>query len=102
MKNLITQYKKLTPKEIALGKIWYEDAHEYCVFLANKYNLGVATVAGIIAALSPATSWARNKKEAEWLIESQYADYEMEPFRFTTYGQNVTKAHNILASHSPW
>jgi len=101
MKNLVTQFKRLTTKELVHGKRWYQSANEYCLFLADRYGLSHSQVCGIVSALSPGTSWERNKLEAEFLIASNIEGYEIEDLRFTTYGSNVLKAMKIRDGGDP-
>lgn len=97
MRNLAKLFNKLTDTEIKHGERWYLAANEYCQFLADKYGLSMEQVCGIVSALSPACSWERNKLEAEYLILSNLEGYDLEPFRFTSYGNNVVKAQRIYA-----
>lgn len=54
-------------------EFWYKDAFDFCFNLAVSYNIrdkkksekmSLAQVCGIVAALSPLTSWERNKQLA--------------------------------------
>ncbi len=87
----------MTETEVSQGMVWYQEAHDYAQYLADKYSHSSNSVCGIIAALSPSVRWDRNKLEAEWLMQSNLEDYEMEPFNFTTYGQGVIKAQRIYS-----
>jgi len=98
MRNLIHLYEQMTIVEKKQGMIWYQIAHDYAAHLASKYSHSLPSVCGIIAALSPSCRWERNKLEAEWLMQANLEDFEMEPFNFTTYGQGVIKAQRIYSS----
>jgi hypothetical protein len=97
MKNLIHLYEQMTIVEKEQGMVWYQEAHDYAAHLADKYSHSQNAVCGIIAALSPSCRWERNRLEAEWLMQSNLEDFEMEPFNFTTYGQGVIKAQRIYS-----
>lgn len=47
------------------GLNWYQIAHDFAVTLAVRYGTTTDRAAGIIAALSPQTSWESNKATAE-------------------------------------
>lgn len=91
MKNLTNLYNKITNKTEGLN--WYTDGHTFCKELADTHNLPLAVVCGVISALSPGTNWERNKLETVTLIEGAR---QGGGFKFTTYGQNVIKATEIL------
>lgn len=93
--NLKRLYNRMTETEINQGLVWYEDAHQYAQYLADKYQLRLEQTCGIISALSPSVRWNRNKLEAEWLIQSNLEDCITDDFNFTTYGSGVIKAQRI-------
>lgn len=76
------------------GHNWYREARDYCQSLADEFNLPLANVVGALAALSPGTSWDRNKLETRWLL-AILAGHKVAKFKFTTYGANVLKAERI-------
>jgi hypothetical protein len=71
------------------GLLWYHRAHEFCKTLAQKHNLELAIVCGIVSALSPSCNWEQNKKDARRLVEGKRTG-------FVTYKRNVQKAIAIL------
>lgn len=78
------------------GANWYHEARLYCQTLADSHSLPLKVVVGVLSALSPATDWERNKLETLWLIQT-YKGQKVAKFKFTTYGQNVVKAQNIIS-----
>lgn len=66
------------------GMEWYDSAREFAQSLTGDLHVG----AGIVAALSPMTSWPENVKKARLLVETGH-----------TYGltANTVKAQRILA-----
>jgi hypothetical protein len=49
-----------TAHEWRRGKAWYPKAHKWCALVARRYGVPVDRVAGVLAALSPQTSWTYN------------------------------------------
>lgn len=98
-KNLVACYERATPDAIALGMVWYQDANKFATELSQKYNISVETAAQVIAALSPAAKWERNKQDAAALIEAYYHRGYIGGKAVTccTYGPNKLKALEILA-----
>lgn len=92
LKNILTVLDLATPEEIAAGKSWYDDAHQFAQTLSIDADLPLEKVCGVISALSPATDWERNKMDARNLILGA-----PEGYKFCTYGLNVKKAQAILA-----
>lgn len=55
-------YSLSTNEEVKEGLIWYKKAHTFAALLAEKYNIPLIQVCGIIAALSPQVTWDQNRK----------------------------------------
>lgn len=72
------------------GLQWYPKANDYAAELALAYSVSLDKVAQIIAILSPAVSWAVNKRDAESLLRLG------ERATVSTYGQNKSKALGVL------
>lgn len=68
VKNILRYYQLCSQEEVDVGKRWYADANTFCQELAEQYNLEVWKVAGVVASLSPQTSWIRNKIDAREFI----------------------------------
>lgn len=92
MKNLTNLYNKVTNKTEGLN--WYTEGHSFCKEVANTHSLSLPVVCGVLSALSPGMNWERNKLETITLIKG--ARLNKGGFKFTTYGQNVIKATEIL------
>ena len=92
MRNLFKIYQALPDKQEGLD--WYVLGYEFCKKLSEKYSQPLPVVCAIVSALSPATNWEQNKKDAVRLLESN--EKGLSSKSFTTYGQNVRKAHAIL------
>lgn len=51
-----------TAGEVKEGLSWYTEANQYCKELAQRFQLPLQVVTGIIAAYSPQTGWQENKR----------------------------------------
>lgn len=87
-------YQKATFWQTLRGMSWYRRAHKWALSLSSMHGLPVETVAGITAAISPATSWERNVIEVEHLLSGI-------KIKHTTYTPNVKKAQRILLGEHP-
>lgn len=59
--SILRYYKLATDQEIRDGLAWYGDAHRLSRELSEKTGYNVLQTAGMVAALSPQTSWELNK-----------------------------------------
>ena len=64
VRNIIATYRRATPEQIRAGHEWYRVAQEFCATLALGTDYSYRQVAGVIAALSPQSSWAQNQENA--------------------------------------
>lgn len=87
-------------RTIAAGVSWYQEAHERARELAGAYGVSVESAAGIIAALSPQTSWALNLQLAGDYLAS-YRDARTDLFTGHT-GDAIGKAWKIASGQRPF
>ena len=73
------------------GVCWYSNASEWCENLSKELQIDYIKVCGVLAALSPATSWERNKKDCENLL-AHISHTNVVDYACTTYSANVDKA----------
>jgi len=92
--NILGVYYQATPVDIQEGKVWYNDAFNVCQMLAIKYELNLASVVGVVSALSPNNKWDRNIYDAEQLIRAYVCEYEYP--KVCTFTTNKDKAVSIL------
>lgn len=80
------------------GLTWYQRANLAAIRLADQYEIGIETAAGVIAALSPRNKWDRNLVDAENLIAAYVAAGEegCQEIKVCTFGSNKSKAVQIL------
>jgi hypothetical protein len=87
--NILAVLDRATPKQVVEGMNWYADAHSFARTLDRRYT----RAAGIIAALSPQTSWATNRM----LATRAYADGTASG----SLGASCAKADAILSGLAP-
>jgi hypothetical protein len=92
--NILAVYFQATPVDIQEGKVWYNNAHQICVGLSDKYQLPLSTVVGVVSALSPNNKWDRNIVDADQLIKAFSLEYDYP--KVCTFGGNKDKAITIL------
>lgn len=59
-RNLITLYHRAQPIDVEDGEFWYRTAQRIVTEWASTYRLHDATVACVVAAISPQCEWSRN------------------------------------------
>lgn len=90
--NLLKIYNQVIDHS---GINWYREGNLWCQRVADEYDLSLVTVCGIVSALSPATNWLQNKRDAINIIERKRG------YKCGTYGANVAKARAILKTGIP-
>tara|TARA_Y100001973_G_C5188814_1_gene329569 strand:- start:127 stop:762 length:636 start_codon:yes stop_codon:yes gene_type:complete len=95
---IVAKFELATSHEVQLGIDWYESAWSIARRIAKQYDMMTATVAAVIAALSPNNKWERNVKDAENIIKAfKYGeDDDVMAVKCCTYTMNKIKALNIL------
>lgn len=91
--HILETYFSATREEIAAGKSWYDDARNFAAILADSTRRPTRVAAGVIAALSPLTSWNRNKELATRALSNGEASGAL--------GNSVRNANRILAGEDP-
>ena len=94
IQNILAVYFQATPVDIQEGTVWYNNAHQICVGLCQKYNLPLSTVVGVVSALSPNNKWDRNIIDAEQLIKAYCLEFDYP--KVCTFTGNKDKAVTIL------
>lgn len=91
-RRIMRLFADATDEELAYGLTWYGQAHALACELAETHGVSVDQVAGVIAALSPQTSWDQNIIRARQLLTTG-----------STYGLGlgIRKAISILAGSAP-
>ena len=89
-RNIRAWIARATPEQAQAGEQWYFEAHHWCRALADESGVDFPRVVGVLAALSPSTTWERNQADARAMVLGYGA------WSFTTYGVNVERARRIL------
>ena len=103
-REIVARFTLATSQEVQLGCDWYPSALKIATRIANKYDLRVETVAGVISALSPNNRWERNIVDAEAIIKCWSAGgtrTDMLAVSCCTYGKMKAKAVDILTRDIP-
>ena len=59
-RNLLKLYSARIEQDDSLGRAWYPNAHRIVRDWSDTYSQSIATVACVIAAISPQIDWERN------------------------------------------
>ena len=94
IRNILNVYFQATEVDIQEGTVWYNNAHQICAKLAIKYNLPLATVVGVVSALSPNNKWDRNIVDAEQTIKAYVMEFDYP--KVCTFTGNKDKAVTML------
>ena len=80
------------------GMYWYSRAWQdiWNIYLSTGPYIHEKTIAGIVAALSPACEWELNKKQAEAICRAYQQTKKVEGITVSTYKQQYKKAIEIL------
>jgi hypothetical protein len=95
--NILAVYEQATWDEHQHGLAWYAEAKGAAQAIADKYELPLAVVVGVVAALSPTNKWERNLVDAENMVATFVAGGYVEDTSPCTYKTMRDKAWKILA-----
>ena len=100
--NIAAVFTLATASERSIHATWYDDARSAAIAIADATGLGLDTVVGVIAALSPNNRWQRNLVDAENLCRTFVADPESaETVKVCTYKKMLAKAIQVLKCEEP-
>lgn len=91
--NILAVYRDASDAHKREGSRWYHAAHTFARGLSERYGITLEQSAGIIAALSPQCSWARNMTCADQLVRTGDTSGVL--------GGSKRKAQAILAGGNP-
>jgi hypothetical protein len=101
--NLLRYYRLANASELIEGMNWYNDAKQYATELAARFNITLSQVVGIIAAFSPQTGWAENKRYVlSFLINPKVglkSEVQNSKARAILNMNNETDIYNALSLH---
>ena len=96
VKNIIAMRRKAKPEDVAHGIAWYAEAYEQCRIIADRHDLPIYIVVGVVAALSPNNRWSTNVTNADDLITAWHNDDTPDNVSVCTYNAMKLKAWSIL------
>jgi len=94
--NILAVYDEASGLEYFDGTGWYVEARGEAMFIADRCELPLRVVVGVIAALSPTNKWGRNLRDARAMCETFVAGGYVEDVTVCTYGKMRDKAWSIL------
>jgi len=94
--NILDVYSQYTDYEYSVGVSWYTDAKDKCQTIADKHELPLHIVVGVVAALSPTNKWERNLVDAENMCDTFVSGGYVEDTSPCTYKKMRDKAWAIL------
>lgn len=94
--SIIAMYFQSNTLDRQIGMGWYNNAHNICVTLGEKYGFSTDQIAGAIAALSPNNKWERNIQDAESIARAIATGLDPMEMKVCTFGNNKKKAIEIL------
>lgn len=97
--NLDFYFDSATIEDIKHGLSWYNEAHEICKDIAQKYNSNTLTVARVMSALSPRNKWQQNIKDTKKVFQAIRDGLSPEDIKVCTFHSNKFKAFNIVKSN---
>jgi hypothetical protein len=96
VRNINKVFAQVTESELKHGKTWYSNAKVECQAMADKYELPLNTVVGVVAALSPTNRWQRNLADAADMLETFTGGGYLESCAPSTYKTMRDKAWKVL------
>tara|TARA_R110000823_G_scaffold312680_1_gene439541 strand:+ start:508 stop:1101 length:594 start_codon:yes stop_codon:yes gene_type:complete len=98
VRNIMKVYRKANDGDIANGLEWYARARREAVSISDELGLPLASVVGVMAALSPNNRWERNKIDAYNMCSVFIRDkHGLNTFKVSTYNTMKGKAWSILS-----
>jgi hypothetical protein len=94
--SILATYFQCSIYDRQVGMQWYNNAHQICVTLGEKYGVDSDIVAGVIAALSPNNKWESNIIDAEIMLRAWATEIPYSSVKVGTYFNNKDKASTIL------
>lgn len=94
VRNILQWWQDASPEQRAAGETWYADAWVFTAELAAETGHAIETVAAVVAALSPRTSWRFNKIDAQDVLRGRRP-------RTGVLGDNLRRAQRVLLADDP-
>tara|TARA_B110000902_G_scaffold181321_1_gene205323 strand:- start:208 stop:795 length:588 start_codon:yes stop_codon:yes gene_type:complete len=98
-RNILKVFNQVSLEEYEHGKDWYSNALNECQAMADKYELPLHIVVGVVAALSPTNRWERNLVDADNMLACYVEGGYVEDTAPCTYKKMRDKAWDILQTN---
>ena len=98
-KSIIAVFEQATEDELNHGLTWYNEAKQECQVMADKYELPLRIVVGVVASLSPTNKWSRNLIDASNMLRVYTDGGYVESTSPCTYKTMRDKAWSILQTN---
>lgn len=99
VRNIQKIMAQATLDEVVQGSAWYTVAKAACKTIADKHELPLHIVVGVVAALSPTNKWERNIVDADALCSAFVSGGYSEEVKVCTYKTMKEKAWSILSDN---
>lgn len=94
-KRLLRIYVEANAQELSRGRTWYETARLYVCELSERFGFTYEVAAGVLAVLSPSTTWEANKADARRVLGYVRHGGNWQDCSVSTYSRNKLKAFTI-------
>ena len=75
----------LTADHLARGKVWYHDARIFAQTVADKYDIDLDRVIGVLACLSVGNRWDVNKRDCEAFCKAHAEGIDLRSIKVGIY-----------------
>jgi len=96
VRNILKVYRRATQADTTNGIEWYDRAKREADTIAQRHNIPVRTVVGVMAALSPNNKWERNIRDADNMCKAWVCGDCLSDFKVSCYNSMKAKAWSIL------
>lgn len=96
VRNILKVYRQATDQEYRQGTEWYAKAKAQAQAVADKHDIPLRIVVGVIAALSPNNRWERNVSDANNLIDAFLRGDPVDVCKPSTYTKMRDKAWSVI------
>lgn len=100
-KNVEKVWEEHTLDDYNNGKMWYREANQFSLEVAEKYKVAPVVSAGVLSALSPMKEWGLNKRMADNFFNLVKNDTENGWKRAGHYMTQKKKAWDIYSLVNP-
>lgn len=100
--NVLAVYERSNDAERAHGAVWYAEARQHAMLMADIAGIPMVAAAGAIACLSPQVSWPTNLAEAYRIITAHADGESIDDNTFVAYRRNVHKAWACVEYPGDW